>query len=47
MDYVKSPDIAKALNYFRASVLGLLRKLEDKGLIIFGEKKKNNISRRR
>ena len=30
MDYVKSADIAKALNYSRASVLGLLRKLEDK-----------------
>lgn len=40
MDYVKSVDIAKKLNYSRPSVLGLLRKLEDKGLIIFGEKKR-------
>lgn len=40
MDYVKSADIAKALNYSRPSVLGLLRKLEDKGLLIFGEKKR-------
>ncbi len=40
MEYVKSADVAKALNYSRASVLGLLRKLEDKGLIVFGEKKR-------
>ena len=40
MDYVKSVDIAKKLNYSRPSVLGLLRKLKDKGLIIFGEKKR-------
>ena len=40
MDYIKSADIAKALNYSRASVLGLLRKLEDKGLLFFGEKKR-------
>ena len=39
-EYVKSADVAKALNYSRPSVLGLLRKLEDKGLITFGEKKR-------
>ena len=39
-EYVKSADIAKALNYSRPSVLGLLRKLESKGLVLFGEKKR-------
>ena len=39
-EYVKSADVAKTLNYSRPSVLGLLRKLEDKGLITFGEKKR-------
>lgn len=39
-EYVKSADVAKALNYSRPSVLGLLRKLESKGLVLFGEKKR-------
>ncbi len=39
-EHVKSIDIAKALNYSRPSVLGLLRKLEDKKLILFGDKKR-------
>ena len=40
MEYVKSADVAKFLNYSRPSVLGLLRKLESKNLIIFGDKKR-------
>ncbi len=40
MDYVRSADVARALNYSRSSALGLLRKLERKGLIIFDEKKR-------
>ena len=40
MEHVKSADVAKALNYSRASVLGLLRKLEGKELIKFGDKKR-------
>lgn len=39
-EYVKSADVAKALNYSRPSVLGLLRRLESKGLVLFGEKKR-------
>lgn len=39
-EYVKSADVAKILNYSRPSVLGLLRKLESKGLVLFGEKKR-------
>ncbi len=39
-EYVKSADIVRALNYSRPSVLALLRRLESKGLILFGEKKR-------
>ena len=40
MEYVKSADIARTLDYSRASVLCLLRKLEEKGLVEFGDKKR-------
>ena len=39
-EYVKSADIARTLNYSRPSVLALLRRLESKGLVLFGEKKR-------
>ncbi len=41
---VKGADIARSLDYARASVLGMLRKLEAKDLVYFDEKKKVHLT---